>query len=178
MVITEHYFQRVTKEVRFDRISCDDLFATDGKNPPRYLTDRGDDGADKVKATGKIPAASLVDDAGGGSVAVGVQELVQPLQGRGATSQVVPSKRVINPPEFRGLSFKRQTLRNNVSRRESHPIPRKQRYDILHNVLYAAWNERADNVFPMLHPRCTRVAKHCDSSRRRTCRTSRSLSSL
>lgn len=68
-----------------------------------FLTYRRNDGAYKVKATGKIPAASLVDNAGGGCVAVSVQELVQPLQGQGAASQVMSTERVINPPKLRGL---------------------------------------------------------------------------
>lgn len=80
-----------------------------------YLTDRRNYGADKVKATGKVPAASLVNDAGSGSVAVCVQQLVQSLQGQGATSQVVPPKRVINPPEFRGLCPPKISIKYNES---------------------------------------------------------------
>lgn len=41
-----------------------------------FLTDRRNYGAYEMKTARKVPAASLVDDAGGGSVAVGVQQLV------------------------------------------------------------------------------------------------------
>lgn len=91
-------------------------FVFQERDPVAFLTDRRNDGAHEVKAAGKIPAASLVDDSGGGSVAVGVQKLVQPLQSQGATSQMVPSKRVIDPPKFRGLSPKRKKRNTSVEK--------------------------------------------------------------
>lgn len=74
-----------------------------------FLTDRRNYGAHEVKATRKIPAAPLVDDAGGGSVPIGVQKLVQPLQRQRTVSQMVLSKRVINLPELYGLCRTKHT---------------------------------------------------------------------
>lgn len=80
-----------------------------------FLTDHRNDGADEVKAARKIPSAALVDDARRRSVSVSVQQFVQPFNRERTTSQMMPSKRVVNAPKLCGLSG-----RTEVKRREKY----------------------------------------------------------